>query len=155
MITETLTSKIQFIVMSAKNLVETHMEYRDLPVNYACIFAQNENEYSELTDAARDIVIKILKETPTGTLFQIQPLQTGSGILHILKIRKPDMTRPEIGDADFTIDDYEHLTNTYLKKAGYKLIQKDNFVMVELYDQKYNVRAYFSNPALDKQFGLI
>ena len=155
MTTAELINKINTIVNNAKHLVENHMEYKNLPVNYACIFAQNDNEYLELSEAAKKLAIKILKETPNGFLYQIQPIQTNAGVLQIIKIRKPDSTRPELGDADFTVGDFEHLKNIYLKKEGYKLIPKDNFVMIELYDPKYNVRAYFSNPPLDKQFRLV
>jgi len=70
----------------------------------------------------------------------------------LLKIRKPDPTRPELGDADFTVENYPEFKQRHLSKTGFSLIQKrKDFEMLELADPKFHVRAYFSNPPLDKQ----
>ena len=90
----------------------------------------------------------------SGILFKIKPLQTVSGILRLLKIRIPDKTRPERGDADFTIKNFSEFENKYLGKPGFKLMPKDNFYMIELMDKEFDVRVYFSNPPLDKQLNI-
>ena len=145
---------IQKIVADAQELKDKHLDYKNIPVNYACIFAHSEEEYAEL-NAETFKIGRVLKDTPSGFLFQIKPLKTVAGNLQLLKIRKPDPTRPERGDADFTIVDFETFKNIYLNKPGYKLIQKEGFVMIELFDPKSDVRVYFSNPPLDKQFNLV
>jgi hypothetical protein len=71
-----------------------------------------------------------------------------------LKIRKPDATRFERGDADFTIIDYPNFKSNYLANPGFKLIERKGFEMIELIDSAFNARAYFSNPTLDQQLGL-
>jgi hypothetical protein len=96
----------------------------------------------------------VIKETTTGPLFQIEPLKTTTGLLKLLKIRLPDTTRPERGDADFTIADFSVFKKKYLSKAGFKLVPRENFEMVELVDSAFDVRAYFSNPPLDIQLDL-
>ncbi len=70
----------------------------------------------------------------------------------MLKIRFPDSTRTERGDADFTISNFFEFENIYLSKPGFKKIQKPDFYMIELMD--FDVRAYFSNPPLDEQLNL-
>ena len=97
---------------------------------------------------------KIAMETPTGLLYQIKPLSTVAGDLQLLKIRLPDSTRPELGDADFTISNFADFEKKYLTKSQFKRIQKDTFYMIELMDSRFDVRAYFSNPPLDKQLGI-
>lgn len=151
---QNLIERVQDIVKDAKLLKDKHIEYKEIPVNYACIFSQSGTEYSELNKITSEIG-KVVKETPSGNLYQIRPIETVAGQLQLLKIRKPDMTRPERGDADFTIYDFEYFKNKYLQKKGYTLIPKDGFVMIELVDPEFNVRVYFSNPPLDKQLGLI
>lgn len=64
------------------------------PVNYACIFCQNEKEYTLFTNLAKKIET-IIQDTKTGPLFQIEPLITVAGNLKLLKIRQPDPTRTE------------------------------------------------------------
>ncbi|MDD5254284.1 MAG: hypothetical protein PHG05_04275 [Candidatus Nanoarchaeia archaeon] len=148
-----LKIKVQNIVRKATTLKNKHINHKNAPVNYACIFSQSKEEYDKLLEAARKIG-NIIKETPTGLLFQISPLKTVSGFLRLLKIRLPDNTRPELGDADFTISNFPDFKKKYLSKDGFKLIKREDFEMIELMDSEFDVRSYFSNPPLDKQLNL-
>ena len=150
---EGLKIKVKNIVEKATALKNKHIDDKNTPINYACIFSQSKEEYDELLDITRKIG-KVIKETPTGLLFHIEALQTVSGVLKLLKIRIPDSTRPELGDADFTIFNFPDFEKKYLFKNGFKLIKKEDFVMIELMDSDFNVRAYFSNPPLDLQLDI-
>ena len=152
--TENLKNIIRNIVEKATALKNKHIADKDAPVNYACIFSQSQEEYTELLAASKRIGT-ITEETPTGFLFQITPLKTVSGVLKILKIRVPDVTRPERGDADFTVSNFPDFKKKYLPKNGWSLIKKrEDFEMLEVMDPEFNVRAYFSNPPLDEQLGI-
>lgn len=151
--TKSLEIMVQHVVGQAAALKNKHVKEKETPVNYACIFSQSKAEYDGLVGTTRDIG-KVIKETPTGLLFNIRPLTTVSGELRLLKIRLPDKTRPEMGDADFTVRDFKAFKEKYLTKEGFKLIRRSDFEMVELVDPGFNVRAYFSNPPLDKQLGI-
>ena len=153
MTTEDLENLIKGIVEKATALKNKYIEYKDAPVNYACVFSQSKEEYEKLVEVAEKIG-KVIQETPTGPLFHIKPLETVSGVLKLLKIRIPDSTRPERGDADFTISNFLEFKRRYLSKPGFKLIQRKGFEMVELMDSEADVRAYFSNPPLDKELGI-
>jgi len=148
-----LIKSVQEIVKRANTLKDKHTSEKNAPVNYACVFCQNDEQYDSLAALAQEIG-KVIEETPTGPLFHIQPLDTNAGSLQLLKIRKPDATRPELGDADFTVSNYPEFKKKYLPQKGFKLIVRKNFEMIELADPKFNVRAYFSNPPLDKQLGI-
>ena len=148
--TEDLKIRVKSIVEKATALKNKHINDKNAPVNYACIFSQNKKEYEELLEVTKKIG-KVIKETPTGSLFHIEPLQTISGVLKLLKIRIPDPTRTELGDADFTIFNFLKFEEEYLSKPGFKLIQKEDFYMIELMEPNFDVRAYFSNPPLDIQ----
>jgi len=150
---DALKQLVKGIVEEANNLKNKHIELQDTPVNYACVFSQNQEEYMELLESTKQIGKQIL-ETTTGILFHIAPIETVAGNLKLLKIRLPDKTRPERGDADFTISDFAQFENKYLPQPGFKRIEKQKFYMVELIDPSFNVRAYFSNPPLDKQLGI-
>lgn len=146
---EDLKIKIKNIVKQATLLKNKHIDNKDAKVNYTCIFSQSKEEYEELIKTA-DKIGKVIKETPTGPLFLVE-IETISGILKLLKIRIPDPTRTELGDADFTISNFKEFEKKYLPKPGFKLIQKENFYMIELMDKNFDVRAYFYNPPLDVQ----
>ena len=141
---------IQEIIKKANDLKNKHTSKENAPVNYACIFCQTGNQYDELLELTKSIGT-IIKETPTGPLFQIEPLNTVAGDLKLLKIRKPDETRKELGDADFTVSNYSEFKETHLSQEGFKLIKREDFEMIELIDSEFDVRVYFSNLPLDEQ----
>ncbi len=149
----TLKQLIGKIVKKANNLKNKHTSENSASVDYACIFAQSKEQYNDLLTVAQEIG-RVIKETPTSPLFHIQPLKTVSGNLKLLKIRKPDPTRPELGDADFKVGDYSEFKKKYLPKTGFKLIPREDFEMIELVDTKFDVRAYFSNPPVSKQLNV-
>lgn len=145
-----LKNLVKSIVERATALKNKHIEYKNTPVNYACIFSQSKAEYEELLEISRKIG-RMIEETPTGLLFRIKPIKTISGVLELLKIRIPDPTRPERGDADFTISNFPEFEKKYLSKPCFKILKKPDFYMIELMDFEFDVRAYFSNPPLDEQ----
>jgi len=148
-----LIKSVQEIVKRANTLKDKHTSEKNASANYACIFCQSDEQYDSLVALAQEIG-KVVEETPTGPLFHIQPLDTIAGKLQLLKIRKPDAARPELGDADFTITNYPEFKRKYLSQKGFSLIVRKNFEMIELVDPQFNVRAYFSNPPLNKQLGI-
>jgi len=150
---EDLKIKVKDIVKKATTLKNKHIDDKNTPINYACIFSQSREEYNELLEVTRKIG-KVIKETPTGLLFHIQPLQTVSGVLRLLKIRIPDPSRTELGDADFTVSNFSEFEKKYLSKPGFKIMKKEDFYMIEIMDPKFDVRAYFSNPPLDVQLNI-
>ncbi len=123
------------------------------PVNYACVFSQNDKEFAELKKLTGEIG-KVIEETPSGPLYHVNPIKTVSGQLKLLKIRRPDTTKPERGDADFTVSNYHDFKDKYLSQNKFKLIPRPNFEMIELMDSDFNVRTYFSYPPLDEQLSI-
>ena len=124
------------------------------PVNYACIFCQSDDEYTTFLETTKQIG-KVVQDTKAGPIFQIAPLETVAGELQLLKIRKPDPTRTERGDADFTLSNYNEFKKEHLHQTGYTLITRENCEMIELKDPDFNIRVYFSNPPLDKELGIV
>lgn len=118
--TDYLTKLVQNIVKESCELKDRYTDEHAAPVNYACIFFQNQDEFEILIKITNQIG-QIIQKTPTGSLFNIHPIKTTSGNLKLLKIRNPDETRPERGDADFTVSDYPEFKEKYLSKDGFKL----------------------------------
>jgi hypothetical protein len=147
MTTEELKKLIQKIVAEASLLNKSHTYEQNAPVNYACIFAQGLEEYEKLINVSSQIGY-IVHDTSTGPVFYTEQISTVAGPLCILKIRQPDSNRPEQGDADFTVSDYEKFKSTYIGKPGFNIIERPEMEMVELKDPSYNVLAYYSHPTL-------
>ena len=139
---------IQQIVQKASELKDKHTTEKDAPVNYACIFSQSEKEYRDLEQEISKMG-KVVQETKMGNVYLLtEPIETVAGPVRIIKIRKPDPTRPERGDADFTVSDYRKFKREYLHTPGFSLMERPEMEMIELVNQQFDVRAYFSHPIL-------
>ncbi len=153
MTTDELKVLIREIVAEARRLNAAHTDQPDAPVNYACIFAQSPAEYEELVSVARQLG-PVADDTATGPVFHIAPLSTDAGRFRLLKIRRPDPKRPERGDADFTVADYDMFKKRHLGRPGFSLIQREHMEMLELSDPAFNVLAYYSHPTLAEVLNL-
>lgn len=152
---DTITEILEYIIPKTLELNRLYIPNESVRVNYSAIFCQSDAEYEELNKKAAQIG-NVTEDTPTGPLYKFhKPLQTLAGPLWLLKIRKPDSTRPQRGDADFTLKDYNSFKEKYLKDNGhFKIIDRRNFEMIELKDSKFNVISYFSNIPLTVQLGI-
>lgn len=138
---------VRSIVRDAKSMVDRHTDAGQVHVNYACVFAHSDAEYADLDTAAHGLG-PIAQETKTGNVYHIAPLETEAGELRLVKIRKPDPTRTERGDADFTVFGYERFKDAHVNLRGFSVIERPQMEMVEFVYPGYDVRAYFSNPTL-------
>lgn len=144
---------IQDIVAQARLLSAKYTSEGNAPVNYACIFSQSQAEYKEMVHVAGQMG-PVVDDTPTGPVFQIATLFPDAGDLGLLKIRCPDPKRPQRGDADFVVLDYQKFKKTYLGKPGFALIKRQNMEMLELIDPSFDVIAYYSHPTLAEVLGI-
>jgi hypothetical protein len=148
-----LLDKVQKIVRESQKLKDRHTDQVNAQVNYVCIFSHTFEEYNDLYKLITKFG-EIVQDTTTGPLIKFPPMPTTAGDLQLLKIRMPDVSRKERGDADFTVKNYQEFKNKYINNSGFKLIIRDKFEMIELSDSSFGVLAYFSNPPLDVQLGL-
>ncbi|MBA4319749.1 MAG: hypothetical protein C0412_15220 [Flavobacterium sp.] len=150
-----ITEILEYIIPKTLELNQIYITSESTRVNYSAIFCQNETEYEELNREAAQFG-DVVEDTPTGPLYKFhKPLQTIAGPLWLLKVRKLDLTRPERGDADFTLQDYNSFKEKYLKDTKhFKLIDRGNFEMIELRDPMFDVISYFSNIPLTVQLGI-
>lgn len=146
-------SLILRIVEQAMQLKDMFTDQKAARVHYACVFSQSDEEYDDLMNTI-GLIGKVLEETSTGNVYQIEPMETVAGPLRIVKIRKYDPTRQELGDADFAAIGYAEFKARYLGKPGFKLIEREDFEMIEIMDPSFDARVYFSNPPVEEQFNL-
>jgi hypothetical protein len=132
------------IVTRCVQLKNKYAKEKDLKADWICVFAQSEAEYSGLLKHAGSWG-HIVNDLPSGPVFRFdKTLQTKAGIPNVLKIRKPDPTKPELGDVDFTTD-YNNFKKKYFIDKRFGLIVRDKFEMLELKDKEFDVICYFSS----------
>jgi hypothetical protein len=142
-----LKKLVQVIVAEASVISERYTNESDTPVNYACIFSQSESEYENLLSLARQLGA-VVQETAMGPVFHIASISTEAGDVRLLKIRRPDANRPQRGDVDFTLPDYQKFKEAHLGQPGFSLIERKDMEMIELIDPASDVLVYYSHPPL-------
>lgn len=142
MTSEDFNGIIDYIVEKSVDLKNKYVK-EELEIDYVCIFSQSKEEYDQFIDFASSFG-EIAQETKTGPVFKFNnPPQTTAGQPKLLKIRIPDPTRPQRGDVDFNTD-YDKFKAKYLDNERFTLIKREDFEMVELRDEKFDVLVYFS-----------
>lgn len=148
-----IVNRIETICDEALKLKNKYISESGLLADWVCIFAKSENDYIELVHQAHKIG-KEIEAVETGTVFRlIREINTVLGTPKVLKVRKYDSTRPEMGDVDLTTK-YKAFKRKYEKKSHFKLIVRDKFEMLELMDFSFNVRIYFSSIRPSKLRGI-
>ncbi|HZV75653.1 MAG TPA: hypothetical protein VFF79_18225 [Conexibacter sp.] len=124
-------------------------------MSYVAIFCQNDDMYSTV-DKLVSAAGRAANVTATGTVYVVPEVPTACGPLRIVKVRVPDTSRPERGDADFRLVSSDHaaLRARIDAEDALKLIDRDTFTMIELRDPAFDVRAYFSQPPVEEHGNL-
>lgn len=149
----TLNEAIQKIATDCLTLKDKYVQEKELKVDWVCVFSQNDEEYKNYNTEAQKIG-ELIETTESGLIYKLtKPIQTVAGNPKILKIRKYDPTKPEMGDIDFTTI-YEEFKNKYLDNNVFTLIKREKFEMIELKDKDFNVRVYFSSIPPSKLRGI-
>ena len=148
-----LATTINYIASRSAELKNRYTNMSTTPIEFACIFSQNEEEYNKFTDEIETLG-EIVERTSSGfTYLLVKPIHTAVGPLQLVKIRKPDTRRPERGDADFNTD-YENFKKMYLKNPGFELVKREDFEMLRLSDPEFDVMACFSNIPKSKNLSI-
>jgi len=143
---------INYIVNNSAQLKNKFTDEISAPIEFACIFCQDEKEYNDFTNAIESLG-KVVEETPTGfTYLLTSPIETIAGPLRLVKIRKPDF-RKERGDADFNTS-YVRLKKKYSNNPNFELVRYETFEMLRLSDPNFDVMVCFSNIPKSKNLGI-
>lgn len=123
-----------------------------LPIDYIGIFAKDDAEFKEMENILKSLGTPGDKTaTSTGlTCLLNRPMQTPAGSLKVLKIRKPDVTRPQRGAPDFKVSNYELFKEKYLPSgSNFSLMIRKDFEMLEL--KGNDVLVYFPSQSFDER----
>ena len=150
---EDLITTVEYLVNRSTQLKNKLTSVSTAPVEFACIFCQNEEEYINFTKSIEKLG-RIVQETQSGNVYLLdKPIQTKAGALRLIKIRKPDPERKERGDADFNTD-YKNFKKEYQKNPNFELVKRQTFEMLRLSDPEFDVMACFSSIPMSKDLGI-
>ena len=151
---ESIKEIVDYIVENAVKLKNKYAEEKSASLDWVAIFTRSEEEFKDFLKKTNSLG-EVIQDTETGPIFKLNhPVKTKAGDLLIIKIRKPDKTRPQRGDGDFRIDNYVEFKKKCLTNKHFSLIERKDHEMLELKDDGFDVLVYFSNPPISKVLGV-
>lgn len=130
-----LNELINYIVAQGVSAIQSNIPWTDASIDYVAIFSKNDDEFNQLEKIAETLWKEIDKENiKTGRTFLLnEAFHTSAGDLSLLKIRKPDPTRPQRGAPDFKVQEYQKIKDTYLQSSwNLTLMMRKEYEMVEI-----------------------
>lgn len=147
------TTTVKYIVDQSTKLKNDFTDDKKAPVEFGCIFCQNDEEYQYFSKEIKSDG-KIVEDTKSGFTYLLnEPIETVSGPLRLVKIRKPDLNRLERGDADFNTS-YPAFKKKYKNNPKFELVTRDDSEMLRLSDQSFDVMACFSKIPKSSNLGI-
>jgi len=145
---------INHIVNQGLQAISENTDEKDLLIDYIGIFSKDDNEFIDL-----DRLVSTLGKpgdktaTQSGSTYLLdEPLNTPAGPLKVLKVRKPDPTRPQRGAPDFQVKDYPTFKEKYFSKGqnhNFSLMVRKEYEMLEL--KGVDVLVYFPSKSFDER----
>ena len=139
---EELLDAVQYVASKASELSKrvTGIEYQIVTLT---VFAHYPEEYEKL----REISLELgeFDHENNGVFVKLhEPINLSSGKLELLRIRKPDPYRMQVGCCDFEVGDYERFKRAYLQKnsQSLRLIERPEYEMIEFFSPDYDILAY-------------
>lgn len=140
--TTELVGLVQTVAQKVDLLVKKIID-REFPISYLTIFSHNPSQYYNFVEIAKTLGTH--EETDNGIKFILKdPIQTAVGDISLIRIRKPDPYRPQLGCADL-VADYNEIKESYLLEhsENLRIAPHPTLEMIEFFDLGTNdVLAY-------------
>lgn len=148
-----LENIVNYLVRQGLKAIRENTDEKSLPIDYVAIFSRDEQEFENLELLVRSLGREVYKKAAkTGPTFLLnKPLVTPAGQVGLIKVRLPDLTRPQRGAPDFRVKKYDDFKSKYLQKSGnFTLMVRKDFEMIEL--KGIDVLVYFPNKPLGSKY---
>jgi len=146
---------VNYIVSQGLLAIKDNTDESGLAIDYMGIFAEDDAKFAEMEKLVSTLGTPGDKSATSrsGSTFLLdKPLITPAGPLRVLKVRRPDLTRPQRGAPDFRVGDYSAFKEKYLlsgKNSNFSLMLREKYEMLEL--KGVDVLVYFPSKSFDKR----
>lgn len=136
-----LVASVEYVANETSKLAEKIIG-KTLPIKSLTIFSHSQEEFELLSGLLEEMGKPFnFNNGPRVELFE--PIKVGENSITHLRIRKPDLKRPQIGCNDFETD-YEAFKREYLLKYpdNLVLVKRPEYEMIEFFSPEFDVLAY-------------
>ena len=137
-----ISERIKTIIQSVHKLEEACFPQFDFKIGYLTIFSKDENDYNSLLEKLETLGVK--EAANNGFKFKLnKKLELEGETIESVRIRVPDLHRPEYGCADLVYkeNEYRQLRRVAVIK-GFDIIYRGDYEMIELSTLDINAYAY-------------
>lgn len=120
----------------------TYPEY-EFKISYLTFFSHSKMEFADLCSYFQELGEE--SEANNGFKYKLaEPIQHAGESISLIRVRKPDVHRPEIGccDLEYPAAEYDKLRGKALEE-GFDIILRKDYEMIELSTFELPVYAYF------------
>lgn len=101
------------------------LKVTDTNLEFISVFAQNAEEYERYLEELLNIGT-LFDESTTGVFISLErPLSTSLGGISVIKVRKPNEERRDLGNANYFVNDFQSFLNKY-SKTDYFSVSSDS-----------------------------
>ena len=137
-----LLEAIEYITTNATKLGEMVLNEQHY-IGSLTVFSHYKDEFERLKEILLDM--GNLETENNGPFVRFStPLRIGRNNIQLVRIRKPDPYRMQVGCVDFIIEDYNAFKKKYLKSKSdnLRLFERLQYEMIEFFDPDFDVLAY-------------
>ncbi len=147
---EELLEAVNYAALKTTELCKkiTGEEY---PIATLTIFSHYPDEFERLKEAA--LSMGSLESENNGPYVRLnEPIQLPNNQLNLLRIRKPDPYRMQVGCCDFEVKNYQEFKDKYLDhhSNNLRVIERPEYEMIEFFDPDFDVMAYMLSNKIEK-----
>lgn len=113
------------------------------PIGSLTVFSHGQEEFEKLKEIL--FTLGELDHENNGPFVKLhEPIQIGKDRIELLRIRRPDPDRPQVGCNDFEAPSYEEFKEEFLAKnpGNLRLVVRPEYEMIEFFDPDFDVLAY-------------
>ncbi len=119
------------------------------PISSLTIFAH----YPEEFEGLKKVLFEIgnLESEHNGPFVRLhEPIQLPNNKLDLLRVRKPDPYRMQVGCNDFEVQNYQEFKDRLLNSNpnNLRIIKRPDYEMIEFFDPDFDVLAYMLSTKL-------
>lgn len=139
---EKLIEAVTYVATETSRLCEQVIGH-PLPITSLTIFSHSPDEFEKLTQILLSLG-NLLNESNGPRVVLYTPITVNGHTITHLRIRKPDIERPQVGCNDFDIADYAVFKATYLAShpENLRCIVRPEYEMIEFFGKNFAVLAY-------------
>lgn len=137
-----LTQAVVYVAEHSSQMCERIIG-KTLPIHTLTVFTHTDIEFEQLKSVLATMGTPYNENNgPRVTLHE--SITVGNNTITHLRIRHPDLERPQVGCNDFDVENYETFKSEYLAKHPeyLVLIKRPEYEMIEIRHPDFDVLAY-------------